>query len=60
MRSIGLMAAACVLATGCLTATPPKTPNQRAVERAAPRIVPPPPPDAGRHPRPASSPAAPR
>ncbi len=36
---------------GCLTATPPKTPNQREAERTAPRVVVPPPPDAGRTPR---------
>jgi hypothetical protein len=41
------------LAAGCLTATPPKTPNQRAVERAerpvplpSPRPEPPPKPAA--------------
>jgi hypothetical protein len=50
--------AACALAllvgtTSCLSATPPKTPNQRAAERAAPAVVVPPPPDAGRTPRPA-------
>jgi hypothetical protein len=41
------------LAGGCLRVAPPKTPNQRAVERAAPKVdVPPPPPQ--RTPRPAS------
>jgi hypothetical protein len=39
--------------TACLSATPPKTPNQRAVERDAPHVVPPPPPDVGHVPRPA-------
>ena len=39
-----------LLASGCLSATPPKTPNQRAVERAAERTEPPVPPDANRHP----------
>ena len=43
-----------LVASGCLSATPPKTPNQRAVERDAPRVVVPPPPDAGRTPRPAA------
>jgi len=33
------------LAAGCLRVAPPKTPNQRAVEHAAPKVdVPPPPP----------------
>jgi hypothetical protein len=41
------------VAAGCLGAGPPKTPNQRAVERAHPRVAPPPPPDAHRRPRPA-------
>lgn len=39
-------------ASGCLSATPPKTPNQRAVERNAPRVVVPP-PVGERTPRPA-------
>lgn len=39
---------------GCLTDTPPKTPNQRDAERNAPVAAVPPPPDAGRTPRPAS------
>jgi hypothetical protein len=39
----------------CLSATPPKTPNQRAVERQAPQVKAPPPPDAGRIPRPAAT-----
>lgn len=44
----------CALAThGCLTDTPPKTPNQRDAERNAPVVAVPPPPDAGRTPRPA-------
>lgn len=38
---------------GCLTDTPPKTPNQRDAERNAPVVAVPPPPDAGRTPRPA-------
>lgn len=49
-------AIACALAlgvAGCLTDTPPKTPNQREAERNAP-VVAVPPPDAGRTPRPAS------
>lgn len=40
-------------AAGCLTDTPPKTPNQRDAERNAPVVAVPPPPDAGRTPRPA-------
>lgn len=32
-----------LVASGCLSATPPKTPNQREAERHAPRIVVPPP-----------------
>jgi hypothetical protein len=53
-RRVGaLVLALAVVACGCLTATPPKTPNQRAAERHAPRVVVPPPPDAGRTPRPA-------
>jgi hypothetical protein len=44
-----------LVASGCLTATPPKTPNQREAERRAPRVVVPLPPDAGRTPRPASA-----
>jgi hypothetical protein len=53
---------ACLVSTlalatsACLSATPPKTPNQRAVERNAPHVVAPPPPDAGRTPRPATLP----
>ncbi|MCC6767020.1 MAG: hypothetical protein IT293_20380 [Deltaproteobacteria bacterium] len=43
---------ACALA-GCLSATPPKTPNQREAERRAPRIVVPP-PVGERTPRPAA------
>lgn len=49
-------AIACALALGvggCLTDTPPKTPNQRDAERNAPAVAVPPPPDAGRTPRPA-------
>lgn len=52
-----VVALACALglgATGCLTDTPPKTPNQRDAERNAPVVAVPPPPDAGRTPRPAS------
>jgi hypothetical protein len=55
--ALGMAALALVLALtvpACLSATPPKTPNQREVERRAPHVVPPPPPDAGRTPRPAS------
>jgi hypothetical protein len=51
-----VVALACALglgAAGCLTDTPPKTPNQRDAERNAPVVVVPPPPDAGRTPRPA-------
>jgi len=50
-------ALACALAlgvAGCLTDTPPKTPNQREAERNAPVVAAPPPPDAGRTPRPAA------
>ena len=41
-----------LLASGCLSATPPKTPNQRAAERNAPHVVVPP-PVGERTPRPA-------
>lgn len=55
-RRRGDRLAACMLALtlmGCLTDTPPKTPNQRDAERNAPVVSVPPPPDAGRTPRPA-------
>jgi hypothetical protein len=52
----GGIALVAVATTGCLGATPPKTPNQRAVERDAPPVAVPPPPDAGRTPRPAAMP----
>ncbi|MEO6030239.1 MAG: hypothetical protein ABIR79_25500 [Candidatus Binatia bacterium] len=52
---VGVCAFALVV-SGCLSATPPKTPNQRAAERAAPHVIVPPPPDAGRTPRPAHLP----
>jgi len=51
--SRALVCALALAATGCLSATPPKTPNQREAERNAPHVVAPPPPDAGRTPRPA-------
>ena len=34
---------AALVASGCLSATPPKTPDQREAERRAPRVVVPPP-----------------
>lgn len=49
------MIAAALAASGCLSATPPKTPNQRAVERNAPHVVVPA-PVGERTPRPASEP----
>jgi hypothetical protein len=50
--STAVVAIALATLAGCLSATPPKTPNQRAVERAAPRVTPPPVPDADRRPVP--------
>jgi len=50
----GIACALTLGAVGCLTDTPPKTPNQRDAERNAPVVAVPPPPDAGRTPRPAS------
>lgn len=38
-----IIVATALVASGCLSATPPKTPNQREAERHAPRIVVPPP-----------------
>jgi hypothetical protein len=53
MARVFLVALVAMVAGGCLRVAPPKTPNQRAVERAAPKVdVPPPPPQPT--PRPAS------
>lgn len=43
---------AALVTSGCLSATPPKTPDQREAERRAPRVVVPP-PVGERTPRPA-------
>jgi hypothetical protein len=54
VRHLAVVVAMVLGTTGCLTDTPPKTPNQRDAERNAPAVAVPPPPDAGRTPRPAS------
>jgi hypothetical protein len=51
--ALALCGALTLGASACLSATPPKTPNQREAERHAPRAIVPPPPDAGRTPHPA-------
>jgi hypothetical protein len=45
MTARGVLVLLVAVAAGCLRVAPPKTPNQRAAERAAPKVdVPPPPP----------------